>query len=164
MSQVQSIQNAAVARVYGLQAGLEVKFPAGFSFSSDLNLQKGLEELDDGTTSPSRHAPPLFGVSRLQYRANRLNLEFYAAYQGKKDYTDLPLEERSKDEIYAKDPEGNNYAPPWYTLNLQAMVELTEHFTISAGVENLTDRRYRPYSSGISGPGRSFIISLTAEF
>jgi hemoglobin/transferrin/lactoferrin receptor protein len=44
------------------------------------------------------------------------------------------------------------------------MVELTEHFTISAGVENLTDRRYRPYSSGISGPGRSFIISLTAEF
>jgi hemoglobin/transferrin/lactoferrin receptor protein len=164
MSQVQSIQNAAVARVYGLQAGLEVKFPAGFSFSSDLNLQKGVEELDDGTTSPSRHAPPLFGVSRLQYRANRLNLEFYAAYQGKKDYADLPLEERSKDEIYAKDPEGNNYAPPWYTLNLQAMVELTEHFTISAGVENLTDRRYGPYSSGISGPGRSFIISLTAEF
>jgi hemoglobin/transferrin/lactoferrin receptor protein len=164
MSRVQSIQNAAMARVYGLQAGLEVKFPAGFSFSSDLSLQKGLEELDDGTTSPSRHAPPLFGVSRLQYRANRLNLEFYAAYQGKKDYADLPLEERSKDEIYAKDPEGNNYAPPWYTLNLQAMVELTEHFTISAGVENLTDQRYRPYSSGISGPGRSFILSFTAEF
>jgi hemoglobin/transferrin/lactoferrin receptor protein len=164
MSQVQSVQNAAMARVYGLQAGLEVKFPAGFSFSSDLNLQKGLEELDDGTTSPSRHAPPLFGVSRLQYRANRLNLEFYALYQGKKNYADLPVEERSKDEIYAKDPGGNNYAPAWYTLNLQAMVELTEHFTISAGMENLTDRRYRPYSSGISGPGRSFILSLTAEF
>ena len=164
MSKVQSIQNAALARVYGLQAGMEVKFPAGFSFSSDLNLQKGEEELDDGTTSPSRHAPPLFGVSRLQYRASRLNLEFYAIYQGKKDYADLPEEERGKDEIYAKDSEGNNYAPAWYTLNLQAMVELTEHFTISAGLENLTNRRYRSYSSGISGPGRSFILSLTAEF
>jgi len=164
MSKVQSVQNAAMARVYGLQAGLEIKFPAGFSFSSDLNLQKGVEELDDGTSSPSRHAPPLFGVSRLQYRVSRLNLEFYALYQGQKEYADLPVEERSKDEIYAKDPGGNNYAPAWYTLNLQAMVELTEHFTISAGVENLTDQRYRPYSSGISGPGRSFIFSLTAEF
>ena len=67
LSRVQAIQNAASAYVYGIQAGLEVKLPSGFSFSSDFNYQKGEEELDDGSTSPLRHAGPWFGVSRLSY-------------------------------------------------------------------------------------------------
>jgi hemoglobin/transferrin/lactoferrin receptor protein len=164
MSQVQSVQNAAFAHVFGLQAGLEIKFPAGFGFSSDLNIQKGVEELDDGTTSPSRHAAPFFGISRLHYRKERVVLELYAIFQGEKSHDQMPEEEKGKEEIYAKDAEGNTYAPAWATLNIEAMVELTDVFTLSAGVENLTDRRYRPYSSGISGPGRNFVISLTAKF
>lgn len=47
LSQVQAIQNAAVAHVYGLQAGVEVKLPKGFGFSTDVNFQKGEEELDN---------------------------------------------------------------------------------------------------------------------
>ncbi|MGW8316625.1 MAG: TonB-dependent receptor [Bacteroidales bacterium] len=164
MSRVQTVQNAAVAHVFGVQAGLEIKLPAGFGFSSDLNVQKGMEELDDGSVSPSRHAAPLFGISRLHYRTERLVLELYAVYQGEKSHDQMPEEEKGKVEIYAKDAEGNTYAPAWATLNIEAMVELTEIFSVSAGIENLTDRRYRPYSSGISGAGRSFVISLTAKF
>ncbi|HRZ77697.1 MAG TPA: TonB-dependent receptor [Bacteroidales bacterium] len=66
--------------------------------------------------------------------------------------------------MYAQDAEGNNYAPSWYTLNLKAMVQLNETFSLSGGMENLTDQRYRPYSSGISGAGRNFILSLKADF
>lgn len=164
LSQVQAIQNAAVANVYGVQAGLEVKLPAGFSFSSDINYQVGEEELDDGTTSPSRHAAPLFGVSRLNYKANKLNLQFYSTYQGEVKFEDLAIDEQGKDEIYAKDANGNNYSPAWYTLNIKAMCYLSETFTVSAGIENLTDQRYRPYSSGISAPGRNFILTLRANF
>jgi hemoglobin/transferrin/lactoferrin receptor protein len=164
LSKVQAIQNAAVANVYGVQAGLELKFPAGFSFTTDLNYQAGEEELDDGTTSPSRHAAPFFGYSRLSYQINKMNIHFYASYQGEKSYEDLPEEERGKDEIYAKDANGNNYAPAWYSLKIFAMYNLTETLSISTGVENLTDQRYRPYSSGLSAPGRNFIISLRAEF
>ncbi|MEA1885705.1 MAG: TonB-dependent receptor [Bacteroidota bacterium] len=164
LSQVQAIQNAAVARVYGIQAGLEVKMPAGFSLSSDLNYQKGTEELDDGSTSPSRHSAPLFGITRLNYKASRLNIQLYMNYQGERKNEDMPEEEVDKDEIYAKDDIGNNYAPSWYTLNVKAMYELSDMLTVTAGIENLTDRRYRPYSSGISGPGRNFVISLRADF
>jgi hemoglobin/transferrin/lactoferrin receptor protein len=164
LSRVEAMQNAAVANVYGIQAGLEIKLPEGFSFSSDLNYQVGEEELDDGTISPSRHAAPLFGISRLGYKANRLNLEFYAVYQGERKFEDLPQEEQEKDEIYAKDADGKNYSPSWYTLNFKAMVQINDHLAVSAGVENLTDQRYRPYSSGISGPGRNFILSLKANF
>jgi hemoglobin/transferrin/lactoferrin receptor protein len=74
LSRVQAIQNAAVANVYGIQAGIEVKLPRGFGFSSDFNYQEGEEELDDGTTSPSRHAAPWFGVSRLTYAVDKLSI------------------------------------------------------------------------------------------
>jgi len=164
MSQVQAIQNAAVANVYGIQAGLEIKLGAGFKFLTDLNYQVGEEELDDGTTSPSRHAAPFFGVSRLRYQARDLTLEFYGNYQSERSYDKLPQEEQGKDEIYTKDSNGNNFSPSWYTLNLKAAYKLTDTFGISGGVENLTNQRYRPYSSGISGAGRNFILSLTANF
>ncbi|NOU45437.1 MAG: TonB-dependent receptor [Bacteroidales bacterium] len=164
MSRVQALQNAAVARVYGIQAGLEIKLPAGFGFSSDMNYQVGEEELDDGSTSPSRHAAPLFGTSRLSYRANKLNMQLYAVYQKERKFNDLPQEEQAKTEIYAADSEGNPYSPAWYTLNFKAMYQLTDMLNISSGIENLTDQRYRPYSSGISAPGRNFYLSVKCNF
>ncbi|HBF87871.1 MAG TPA: TonB-dependent receptor [Bacteroidales bacterium] len=164
LSQVQAIQNAAVATVYGIQAGINIKLPSGFGFSSDFNYQKGEEEMDDGTTSPSRHAPPCYGVSRLTYQTKKLNIQFYAVYSDKKEFEELPFEEQGKTEIYAIDENGNPYSPSWYTLNFKAMYQLNEAFTISAGLENITDQRYRPYSSGIVAAGRNFILSLKAQF
>ncbi len=164
LSQVQTIQNAAKANVYGVQLGLEVKLPADLSFSSDLNFQKGEEELDDGSISPSRHAAPLFGRSSLSFKKNKLYMELYAVYQGEKANDDLPDSEKSKDEIYAKDADGHNYAPAWYTLNFKANYNFNPTFSLMAGLENITDQRYRPYSSGISGAGRNFLISLTFNF
>ncbi|RFN59715.1 TonB-dependent receptor [Marixanthomonas ophiurae] len=164
LSQVQAIQNAAEANVYGLQAGVEVKLSNGFGFSSDFNYQYGEEELDDGTTSRSRHAAPWFGVSRLTYGAQNLNMQVYMNYSGKRDFEDLPEGEKGKTEIYAIDENGNPYAAGWYTLNYKASYRLSDMFTVTGGLENITDRRYRPYSSGISGAGRNFILSLRANF
>lgn len=164
MSKVQAIQNAAVAKVYGVQAGLEIKLPAGFSFSSDFNYQHGEEELDDGSTSPSRHAAPPFGVARLNYKADKLRLQFYTYYMAERKHEDLAFGEKKKVELYAKDANGETYAPEWYTLNIKAMYDLSDTFTVDAGIENIADKRYRPYSSGISAPGRNFVVSLRANF
>ncbi len=163
-SQVQALQNAARARVYGIQGGLEIQFPAHLFFASDINFQLGEEELDDGTTSPSRHAAPFFGVSRLSYKYKKLELQTYVEYQAERSYEDLAVEERSKDEIYAKDKNGNNYSPAWYTLNLKANYQLSQLFSLSVGIENITNQRYRPYSSGISGAGTNFVFSFSARF
>jgi len=164
LSQVQAIQNAASADVYGVQASIDIKLADGFGISSYINVQDGTEELDDGSKSPSRHAAPVFGVSRLTYDLEKTNLEFSAVYQAGRKHEDLAEEERGKTEIYAIDANGNTYSPAWYRLNFKALRALSEVFSVSAGVENLTDQRYRPYSSGISGPGRNFFLSLTAKF
>lgn len=164
LSRVQAIQNAAVAKVSGVQFGARVKLPAGFGVSTDFNYQVGEEELDDGTVSPSRHAAPWFGVSRLSYSANRLQIEFNAQYSGGVAYEDLPLSEQAKTEIYAIDQNGNTYSPSWYTVNFKASYAITDLWFVSAGVENITDQRYRTYSSGIAAPGRNFILSLRTSF
>jgi hemoglobin/transferrin/lactoferrin receptor protein len=164
MSQIQAIQNAASATVYGVQAGLEIKLPEGFGISSQFNYQKGEEELDDGTTSQLRHAAPWFGISSLTYTAQKLKLDLYAAYNGEVPFEDMPQEEQGKDYMYAIDADGNPYSPGWYTLNFKAMYHLNELLSITAGLENITDQRYRPYSSGLVASGRNFILSLKANF
>jgi hemoglobin/transferrin/lactoferrin receptor protein len=160
MSQVQAIQNAAYAQVYGIQAGAELHLLPGLTFLADANYQKGLEELEDGSLSPLRHAPPFFANARLNYQLNQLNFQLYALYNAEVSYENLPEEERGKAYLYAADENGNPYSPAWYTLNFKAVYPIDKHFSLSAGLENITDQRYRSYSSGISAPGRNFILSL----
>ncbi len=164
MSRVQAMQNAAFATVYGIQAGLEVKMPAGFGFFTQFNYQKGEEELDDGTKSPLRHAAPWFGTSGFTFSADKVKIDLYANYSGEVSNENLPPEEQGKDYMYALDDNGNPYAPSWYTLNFKMIYQITDILSVSGGVENLTDVRYRPYSSGITAPGRNFILSLRASF
>ncbi|MEM8970149.1 MAG: hypothetical protein AAGE93_27280, partial [Bacteroidota bacterium] len=52
----------------------------------------------------------------------------------------------------------------WYTLNLIGSYEIIPELTLQAGVENILDKHYRPYSSGISAPGANIIVALRGKF
>jgi hemoglobin/transferrin/lactoferrin receptor protein len=164
MSRVLAIQNAARAQVLGLQANLEAQLPYGLVFTANFTYQNGWEELDEGGTAPLRHAVPWFGVARLQYRRQRLLAELNAVFQSPVAFGQLPPSERSKPQLYARDADGNPWSPGWATLNLKANWQATGFLLLSAGLENLADVRYRPYSSGISAPGRNAIVSLRFSF
>ena len=164
LSRVQAIQNASSAYVYGVQFGVSVELTESLKASSNVNFQKGKEELDNGEKSAMRHVTPVFGVSRLNYKADRLTMELNFIFNGKMEFDKMPEGEKSKTEIYALDENGNPYSPSWYTLNFKSLYSLNHIFDISGGIENLTDQRYRPYSSGISGAGRNFILGVTAYF
>ena len=164
LSKVLALQNAAFVRIIGLQAALEIKLPLNLTFSSKLNIQKGTEETDDGTQSPSRHAPPTFGVSRLEYQKEKLTIQLFSEYSGGFSFEQLPLEERGKPELYAIDKDGNPYSPSWATLNLKGLYRSNKYLAFSLGLENITDVRFRAYSSGIAAPGRNFILSLMVNF
>ncbi|MDX1445972.1 TonB-dependent receptor plug domain-containing protein [Lishizhenia sp.] len=164
LSKVQAIQNAANAQVYGLQLGLDVKFLKHFNWSTNVNYQYGEEELDNGNVSRARHAAPFFGRSALNFKQGKLMFNLNVFYQAERKFEDLPVSEQGKTEIYAADDNGNPYSPSYYTLNFKAMYTLNENIAISAGVENLTDIRYRSYSSGLSGAGRNMVMSLRIKF
>ncbi|CAG5080569.1 TonB-dependent receptor plug domain-containing protein [Parvicella tangerina] len=159
MSKVQAIQNAAYAHVFGVQFGFTYHFGESFYLGGDLNYQRGVDVTEDGQESPSRHAAPMFGNLKAGYRYKHWNVQVYGLYNAAVRSEDMPPSEQGKTEIYALDENGNTYSPEWYTLNLKASYQY-RFIHVSAGVENILDKRYKPYSSGIAAPGRNFVISL----
>lgn len=164
LSRVQAVQNVAYARVAGLQFGLEAELPSGWRISSRYNIQKGREELDDETEAPLRHAPPSFGVTRVGYERKTWRAEIYAMYNGAITNDRLAPEEQGKVYMYAIDKNGLPWSPSWWTLNLKAQYQVKSNITLYAGLENIFNERYRPYSSGIVAPGRNAIISVRVAF
>ncbi|WP_103068848.1 TonB-dependent receptor plug domain-containing protein [Aquimarina sediminis] len=160
LSNVQAIQNAANARVYGFEAGLEYKFAKNAKLISQYTFVGGKEKSDDGTSEPSRHVSPQFGTTKVSYTLPNLTIDVFALYNGGLDYQDLSPSEQSKDYLYAVDKNGNPYSPSWYTLNLRTQYQVTKKIRSIFSIENITDQRYRPYSSGIAAAGRNFIVSL----
>lgn len=164
LSKVQAIQNLSGAKVYGLQWGIELKTTSGMTFQSDLNIQRGIEENSNGLSTPARHVAPLFGVTCLRYQTKKLRLEVNTQYQGTFEASELPVEERSKTEIYALDKNGSTFSPGWYTLNFKSSWQMSSWLRLNVGLENITDQRYRSFSSGISGAGRNWVLSLSGNF
>ncbi|MCF4100734.1 TonB-dependent receptor [Gillisia sp. M10.2A] len=159
-SRVQAIQNAANAYVYGFEAGAELDIIKSLQLKSYITYTQGKEEQDDGAKKPLRHAAPIFGNTHLVWTKNRLKLDLFGEYNGQFDFDELAPSEQSKDYLYATDRNGNPYSPSWYTLNVTGQYEFDINWTATASLENITDQRYRTYSSGISAAGRNLILAL----
>jgi len=163
-SQVLALQNAAFAKVYGFQTGIEMAISKKLLLTSRYNWQKGTEELEDESTSPSRHAAPAFGLTRLSFKSKKLKLELSSIYSAERSFEDMPDEEIEKPAIYAVDQNGNPYSPKWTVFNFNAVYEIQKWINLSAGIENISDKRYRPFSSGIVAGGRNITFGLKASF
>lgn len=164
LSNVQAIQNAAKAEIYGFEAGLEINFCKQVQLTAQYNITDGFEEDDSGEQYPVRSAAPKFGNGHLIYNGAKFKLDAFVEYNGQFDFEDLAPSQQSNDYLYAKDANGNPYAPNWYTLNFSAQYDITKALQLNATLENITDQRYRPYSSGITGAGRNLIVAVNYKF
>ncbi|MDY8137105.1 TonB-dependent receptor [Aquimarina sp. 2201CG5-10] len=160
LSRVQAIQNASNAKIYGFEAGIRYNFAKNFKLTSQYTFVGGKEELDDGSSNPSRHVAPQFGNTHLVYTNQKWTVDAFAIYNGKFDFEDLAPSQQSVAHIYATDENGNPYSPSWYTLNVRMQYQFNENLSGTFSLENITDQRYRSYSSGIAAAGRNLILSL----
>ncbi|OIQ17770.1 TonB-dependent siderophore receptor [Lacinutrix sp. MedPE-SW] len=159
LSNVQSIQNASKSYIYGFEIGAKLNVSKNLALSSQYNVVGGTDETDE-VEYPVRHVAPNFGNTRLTWTKNKFKADASVNYNGELSYYDLAPSEVSKDYIYALDNNGNPYSPSWYTLNLTAQYELNSFANLTIGLENITDQRYKTYSSGIAAPGRNLITSI----
>lgn len=160
LSNVQAIQNASDARIYGFEAGIHLNFSKQFKLTSQYNVTGGKEEDENGSEIPVRHVSPNFGNTHFIWQKNKFLVDAFSEYNSELSFYQLAPSEQEKDYMYALDENGNPYAPSWYTLNLRTQYQITKSATITASLENITDQRYKTYSSGIASPGRNFIVSL----
>jgi hemoglobin/transferrin/lactoferrin receptor protein len=164
LSNVQAIQNASMAEVYGMEAGIEVNFDQNLKLNSQYTITDGYGEEENGSKVGLRHVAPQFGNTHLIWQNEKLKLDAFAKYNGKIDFEDLAPSEQNKSYLYAKDKNGNPYAPSWYTLNFGAQYQINKALRVNSVLENITDQRYRTYSSGIAAPGINLILSLSYQF
>ena len=148
--------NTGRAVVYGLDATVKWEIALNWAIESYLNYTRG-QDLKTGESI--RHITPLFGSTSLHFRKGKFRSELFLRYNGRIRYDDLPVSEQNKTHIYAT--EGSL---AWATLNLRMSFDWSRVFTVNAAVENIFDKHYLTYSSGIPAPGINFILSLHAHF
>lgn len=152
---VQSNINAGSAYIYGVQSSLTAEVTSHFTIKSHLNYTYG--RVDDNT--PLDHIPPTFGQTSFRLQQKQFSGEFYVRYSSWK---------RLKD--YSPSGEDNlTYAtaygmPSWTTLNVRAAYQFNKNVQLQVALENILDTHYRKFASGISSPGRNFIVALRANF
>jgi outer membrane receptor protein involved in Fe transport len=80
-------------------------------------------------------------------------------------FTRAALAQRRLANVDRSDPRiPDDGTPAWWTLNLRGGVELARAMTLSLGLENLLNRRYRIHGSGLDAPGRSLIAAIEWRF
>ncbi|HKM92615.1 MAG TPA: TonB-dependent receptor [Prolixibacteraceae bacterium] len=156
MSKVQSIVNTSWANIGGVSGSVLYEPFHFLSLKSSLNWQSGAD--NDGL--PLRHIAPAFGSFHLIFKKEKFLIDAYTMVNGAIPYQLLATDEREKSHLYAIDENGNPYCPSWVTLNLKAHYNFSNAIGISAGAENLLNKRYQPYSSGIVAPGLNIMLSV----
>ena len=156
LSRVEALVNAESAVIYGGSFAFEYLFTNQLRTKNQVSVING----EDSDGYPLRHVPPTFGSSHLIFENQNWFINFYIDYSGSFDYEELAPSEQDKAYIYAVNEQGKPHSPGWWTLNLKSSMKIKRNYRIGAGVENILDKRYRPYSSGIVAPGINVIVSL----
>ena len=147
--------NTGSAFICGLQGSILAQVTRSFSILSNLTYTYGYDET---AGLPLDHIPPVFGMTSFRLEVKKFKGDFYVMYNGWKRMSQ-----------YSNSGEDNEqYAtqygmPSWYTLNLKLSYQIERHVNIELGLENITNENYRKFSSGISSPGRNFIVALRAN-
>lgn len=156
MTKIQAIVNTNNAIIYGASANLGINFNKQFNFEYTYSYTHGT---DLSTNTPLEHIPPQFGKIAFNYKGDKLNTSLFSFYNFRKQLSDYT---NGGDNIdLTPNEEGT---PPWWTLNYRISYTFYENIMLQFAVDNILDVHYRQFSSGISAPGRNFMVSLKANF
>ncbi|MEP1097583.1 MAG: TonB-dependent receptor [Cyclobacteriaceae bacterium] len=147
--------NASKANIYGGSLILQAEISESFAIEKTITITEG-EDITNN--EPLRHSTPIFGKFSLIYKKKKLRSAFYVDYNGSKKPSAIPSSEFDrKPYLYT-----NEGTPSWLTLNLKGSYQINDFLKANVALENILDKHYRPYTSGISAPGRNLLISFRA--
>lgn len=152
-SKVLAAQNKAKAFIQGWNLNLKADLSKEFSLSSALNYTKG--SINDAANTPLDHIPPLFGRSAIRYQKKTIQVEVFSIYNGWKKLADYSPS--GEDNLIYATQDG---MPSWWTLNLRSDYQMNKNFSLQFACENILDKNYRNFASGISSPGRNFMFTV----
>lgn len=155
LTAVMASQNKAKAFLYGFNVALSARLGRGVTLYSTITSTYGRYVNTAGLEVPLDHVPPLFGKTNLMYEQKKFMTEVYALYNGWKYLKDYSPS--GEDNLTYATAQG---MPSWYTLNIRAGYKFNPNLSMQLALENIMDQNYRTFASGISSPGRNFVITL----
>jgi hemoglobin/transferrin/lactoferrin receptor protein len=159
MIQVYASQNKARAFLYGGGVDATYRPMLHFSIYGSINYTYGRFNQGDSLLIPLDHIPPVTGRFGIRYATSKWYTELYSLYNGKKKLVDYNL--AGEDNLPYATPNGS---PSWYTVNFRAGVTIAKRVQVQAGIENILDRNYRYFASGMSAPGRNFVLAVRFKY
>ena len=149
--------NSGKAHIYGGSLIYHIEFLNNWAFSKTISYTGGYDISSD---EPLRHTTPIFGKATITYQKNKLRTELYTEYNTDRDPDQIPSSEfERKPYLYTE-----NGTPGWYTLNVTSSYRISDRIDLNIALENILDKHYRPYTSGISAPGRNLLVAFRASF
>jgi hemoglobin/transferrin/lactoferrin receptor protein len=152
LTAVQAMQNATQATIYGFEGNVLAQLSKSLSLRSTLTYTYGHIKAED---EPLDHIPPLFGLTSIKLDLSKFTGEFYARYNAWKHIEDYSPSGEDNQQYATVDG-----MPAWFTLNLRASYQFNRNVSLQAGMENILDKHYRNFASGISAPGRNVFVTL----
>lgn len=154
MTKVYASQNKSKAFIYGGGVSAIYRPSAHFSLFGSINYTYGRFN-NDTVLVPLDHIPPITGRIGIKYETPIWYTELYSLYNSKKRLVDY--NPAGEDNIQYSTPNGT---PSWYTVNFRAGVTIAKYVQVQAGVENILDKNYRYFASGMSAAGRNFVLAV----
>jgi hemoglobin/transferrin/lactoferrin receptor protein len=158
LTKVFANQNKAKARLYGMGFEMKIKFSKSFSYSGNIAYTHG-RFIESNRLIPLDHVPPIYGRVSVDYDKDKLSTSLFCLFNGAKKLKD-----------YNPDGEDNlrfalaDGTPSWYSINFRSNYQISKNFSAQLGIDNILDRNYRHFASGISASGRSLILSLRYQY
>lgn len=150
-------QNVGEARLRGFEAEMDIQLMKSVSASGHVTYTHGMNITRQ---EPMRRIPPLFGRIGLRYQhAAGLWIKAELAAAGKQDR--LAAGDKSDVRISIRLEDG--VMPSWNIVNLYAGYSY-KFISVHVIGQNLLNRAYRIYASGVDGYGRSMGASLNIRF
>lgn len=151
-------QNAEKARIIGLSGRLGFEFSSWLRADGTLTWTRGRVVENDGQT-PLDHIPPPFGRVSFLAKKGRWEAEVFTLFNGQKPLSEYRLNAEDNERYATADG-----TPGWWTLNFRGRFAFSKRLFLQVSAENLLDKNYRFFASGISAAGRNLGATLAAEF
>ena len=152
---VQSV-NVGKSEIWGVEAAAIADIGDSLRIEANARYTRG-EQNFAGSSESADRIPPLTGRISLQHATtNALTTHAWVRFADRQDR--LSARDIRDPRI---DPSGT---AGWGTVGGRVDWTVNDSSTVSIGVDNLLDRRYRKHGSGLDAPGRNFFVTVSLQW
>jgi len=159
--------NAGTAEAYGFEVWADYLFARGWTVFGNLTIW-------DGNFKPDITEPlgmPNNATLGVHWQPCR-RIWAEASAHMVDSFTKIPYDFYHTEAFFLRDPQDeasgslrqNTRVPGYTTFDLRAGADISKNVHLTLALENLTDKKYRPYGARMDGSGRTFTASLLVDF